>query len=447
MKKHFSSYWIRSGFFSFLQRFSVQIFGVITLILLTRTLSTSDMGVWSLFLIITGLFEMAKTSLLKNAHIKYVAGSADIKEKTAIASSSLLINLSITVLFFLLLLIFSDKVVFLLNTSSDLATALYYFIPGLLIMIFFSHLEAIQQSHLDFKGVFAGYFVRQSVFFISVAIHYFFKIPVTVPQLVIYQSISIAVGTIVLYIYSKKYIHHTFNPAKPWVIKIMNYGGYIFGSGILATAFSSVDSLMSSTLYNQSTVAFYSIANRVNGIVDMPSYVAAEILFPKSSKALNEEGTEKVKYMFERMVGILFTFTVPATIGIILFAKLIIQIIAGSGYEPAIVILQIYMVGGIFRPLQNQAASLLNAIGKTKLCFIMNALTVLLNIICNYTCFKLFGINGGAIGTLITLMIFNFFWYLTIKKEVGITITGILQHMKQTVQNSIAFLKNKLNKA
>src|SRR5882724_252976 len=108
LKKHFSSYWIRSAFYTFFQRFSLTFFGFINFVLLTRKLTIAQMGIWALFLTITGIFEATKSALLKNAHIKYVSSSDDVNEQTEVASSSFLINASISVVFVLLIIFFSN---------------------------------------------------------------------------------------------------------------------------------------------------------------------------------------------------------------------------------------------------------------------------------------------------------------------------------------------------
>jgi hypothetical protein len=84
LKKYFSSYWIRSAFYTFLQRFSLTLFGFVNFLILIRSLSKPQMGVWAFFLVVTTLFESTKSNLLKNAHIKFVGNSN--REKTAIAS-------------------------------------------------------------------------------------------------------------------------------------------------------------------------------------------------------------------------------------------------------------------------------------------------------------------------------------------------------------------------
>ena len=66
------------------------------------------MGIWALFLTVTGIFEAVKTNLLKNAHIKFASATTDKDEKISIASSSFIINALISAGFILFLLIFSS---------------------------------------------------------------------------------------------------------------------------------------------------------------------------------------------------------------------------------------------------------------------------------------------------------------------------------------------------
>lgn len=103
------------------------------------------MGTWALFLTVTSVFEATKSGLLKNAHIKYVSGSDDLNEKISVASSSFLINVLITFVFIVFLIFFSGWMSSILNAGEELSATLYWFIPGLIFMVFFSHFEAIQQ--------------------------------------------------------------------------------------------------------------------------------------------------------------------------------------------------------------------------------------------------------------------------------------------------------------
>jgi lipopolysaccharide exporter len=438
LKKYLSSYWIRSAFFTFLQRFTLTFFGFVNFVILIRGLTKPQMGVWAFFLVVTTLFETTKTNLLKNAHVKFVAGDGG-SAKTAIASSSLILNATISLLFIGFLFLFSGVLSNWLKTGKELEDMLKWFIPGMIALVFFSHLEAVSLSHFDFKSVFAGNFSRQVVFFAIIISHQIFKIPFSIVHLAIYQSISIAFGLIVLYLFSKKHLLHRFNPSWEWTRKILGFGGYIFGIGILSNIFANVDQIMIARFTSsKSLVASYNAATRITALIEIPSYAAAEILLPKVSQVSVTDGLARVKYIYERMVGILLCFTTPLALFIILFPNFVIGIIAGAQYADSAFILQMYMISGIIKPIQNQAANILLYIGKSRLCFILNVFYLLLNFLMNYICFKSFGPYGAAIGNVITCVSGTLAWYYILHKIVGAEISQIAKHVLETYKTIFA---------
>jgi O-antigen/teichoic acid export membrane protein len=448
LKKYLNSYWIRSAYFSFLQRFSLIFFGLINFILLARVLPTvSEMGTWALFLTITTLAEITKSALLKNAHIKFVSGKVENDVKSIVASSSLIINLSLTLIYLLLIVFFGKQLAELLNSAEDLPIMLNWFLPGLVAMAFFAHFEAVQQSHFDFKGVFAGNLVRQSLFFVFIAIHFITHRPLPLHLLPIYLSISIVVGTIVLYFYSKKYLLHRFNPSLQQVKELILYGGYIFGSSVLSAIFSNLDQLLTATFLSTSSVGYYNAAKRINGFIDIPTYAGAEILFPKMSQASEEEsGLNRVKNLYEKMVSLLLCFIIPVAFVIILIPKLIILILAGEKYTGAALVLQIYMVISIVGTLQHQAATALDSVGKTRLTFFVNLISLFLKLGITYACLFYFGFYGAAYGALITAVITSIIWYFLMKQQVGFSILSLPHHMKFYYLKGFENLKTVFNR-
>ena len=394
------------------------------------------MGIWAFFLIITTLFETNKTNLLKNAHIKYVAGNNE--EKIGIASSSLVLNTLVSFIFIGLLFGFSGPISRWLHTGEELEQMLKWFTPGIVALVFFSHLEAVSQSHLDFRSVFAGYFARQVLFFLLILSHQVFKIPFSLAHLALYQSISIGVGALVLFSFAKKHLTYRFNPSFAWMKKLLGFGGYIFGSGVLTSIFTNLDQLMIAKLtrgtgvHAISMVANYNAASRINALVDIPSYAAAEVLLPKVSQVDVKQGFEKVKYMYERTVGILISFTTPIALFILLFPQFVITVITGTQYADASFILQMYMLSGIIRPVQNQAANILMYIGKARLCFILNCIYLAVNFGINYLCLHYFGPYGAAIGNVVTCFLGVMVYYVILKNIIGIDFQNIFQYVVDT---------------
>jgi lipopolysaccharide exporter len=415
--------------------------------LLTRTLSIELMGEWALFLTITGIFEQTKSSLLKNAHIRYVSNTKDKEEHIRVASASFLMNMAITVLFILAILIFSTWLGRWFHAGRELGIMLRWFIPGMIFMAFFGHLEAVQQSFMDFKGGFAGYLVRQVCFFGVILGYKLSGHMLSLTMLSVYQSIAIGLGTMVLFLYTRQYLHFQFRTDRMQVKRLIGFGGYIFGSSMVANVSLNLDQLMTAKFIDPGSMAYYTVASKINLLVDIPSYAASEIIFPKASRALMEEGKEKVRYLFERMVAVLLAFTIPTAVVIIIVPRLLTTIIAGRAYGLAAPILQLYMITGIFRPAQNQAANLLNSIGKPKLVFIANTVYLLLFLGINYLCLSRIGFYGAAVGTLITSFIGFVAWYFIMRKEIGLQPANIGFYIIDTYKQLARRLSGMLRKS
>jgi lipopolysaccharide exporter len=176
-------------------------------------------------------------------------------------------------------------------------------------------------------------------------------------------------------------------------------------------------------------VANYNSASRISTMISIPSYAAAEILLPKVSQVDLNNGYDQIKYMYERMVGVLLCFTTPAALFIFLFPKFVITLIAGTQYQDAAFILQMYMLSAMVLPIQNQAANILLYIGKARLCFLLNFLFLGINFGLNYLCFKQFGPYGAAIGNVIGCTLGTIVWYLVLRKTVDIEYNNILKYV------------------
>ena len=254
----------------------------------------------------------------------------------------------------------------------------------------------------------------------------------TLIELAYYQSISILVGSLILFESTRKYIQFVFSPSLIGMRKLIGYGKYIFTSTALANIASNIDQVMTSGFLSSSTVAYYNTASRINLVIDMPSYAAAEILFPKTSIASSENDSKKINFYYEKMVALLMCITIPASLFILIFPRLPILLIAGKEYYAAAPILQLYILTGLLRPMQNQSANLLNAIGKPSLCLKINFIMLVIYLLINYLCLIHLGFYGAAIGTLITTVLGSVLWYYVMKVQISINFKNIFRYMIET---------------
>jgi O-antigen/teichoic acid export membrane protein len=192
---------------------------------------------------------------------------------------------------------------------------------------------------------------------------------------------------------------------------------------------------MTSKFLNPITVSYYSTAYRISGIIDIPIIAAADVLFPKMAQASTNEDSNKVRYFLEKTTALLLCLIIPTTIFIIIFSKLIIQIIAGSTYLEASIILQVYLIRNTIGIFQIQSANTLISIGKSKLHFLLNSIGFVLKIVITYFCLKYFGFYGAALGSLIMPTLNFIIWYFVMKKQINVNVKNIIKYMLEFYQN------------
>jgi O-antigen/teichoic acid export membrane protein len=187
---------------------------------------------------------------------------------------------------------------------------------------------------------------------------------------------------------------------------------------------------MTASLMNSVYVAYYDVAARINNLIDIPTTATADIVFPQSARAYHNEGPERVKYIYEKMVGILIGLVLPVSIIVFIFSKQIVLIIAGQKYIEAGTIIRIAMLYAFMRPIQNQAANILNSMNKPKTTFFLNLSILTVSLILNYLLIKNMGFLGAAYGSILTTIFSLALTYYLLKKSINVTVPDIF---KQTI--------------
>ena len=131
------------------------------------------MGLWALFTTVTGMVEMVKVGLLRNATIKFIHHPGYNANQKEIQVASLIINIAFTIIIILVLILFGKLLANVLNTPR-----LYYLlllsIPLFVLQILYNHCEIVQQAYMKYPPIFMATMVRQGLFFAGVVLLFFF---------------------------------------------------------------------------------------------------------------------------------------------------------------------------------------------------------------------------------------------------------------------------------
>jgi O-antigen/teichoic acid export membrane protein len=424
LKKRAASFWLNAMFYTMLQRISLFVFGVIGYMILVRGFSTETNGVWALYITLFSLFEAVKQGLLRNPTIKFLSMREYNSKKDVIQSSSLFINIIFSLIVISFVLAFGEQIAGWLKAPA-LRLLLLVSSINILLLVPFNHCEILLQSTFRFDTLFKSAFIRQGIFFTGLLILYFlFRDLFTLVNVLIIQILALTIALVYLYSKTSPLLMQRFVYESELLLKFFHFGKYTFGTNLFAGLSRSFDHFITAAVLGpvqgKNYVAYYNTVARINNMVDVPSLAAADVLYPKNVEALEKEGIEKVKYYFEQVIGTILAFIVPLSLIIFLFPRLIIFIVAGPEYYPAIVILQMTILFSMVRPLSYQFGSTLDAIGKPNVNFVANVLLMITNLVLTFIFLKIYGGIGAAYATMIYYSLSLVVMLLLLKKYLNI---------------------------
>jgi O-antigen/teichoic acid export membrane protein len=431
LKKRAASFWLNAMFYTMLQRVSLFVFGVFGYMILVRGFSTATNGVWALYITLFSLFESIKQGLLRNPTIKFLGQRNYTERNEAVQSSSIFISTIFSLLVISIIFGFDEQIAGWLKAPA-LQKLLIVSSINILLLIPFNHCEILLQSQYKFDTLFRSAFIRQGIFFGGmVVLYFFFAQHFTLINVLTLQILALIIALIYLYNQASEMLTKKFIYDAELSMKFFHFGKYTFGTNLFAALSRSFDHFITAAilgpLQGKTYVAYYNTVARINNMVDVPSLAAADVLYPKNVEALEKEGIEKVKYYFEQVTGTILAFIVPLSLIIFLLPKLIIFIVAGTDYYPAIAILQLTILFSMVRPLSYQFGSTLDAIGKPSLNFFVNLLLMLVNFALTIIFLKMYGGIGAAYATVIYYSLSMIVMLLVLKKHINIEAKNIVK--------------------
>jgi O-antigen/teichoic acid export membrane protein len=432
-----SSFWLYSIFYTLLQRFSLFFFGTVSYMVLVRGLKeegneTGKYAIWALYLMIITIFETVKQGLLRNPTIKFLGMLEHKENKAAVQSASLFINIVFSLICLLLLMLLHTQIASWLN-APQLSKMLLYSSFFIILLIPFNHCEIILQANFRFSDLFWSYFIRQGFFFIATLLLFFiFPQYFNLINLMWLQIAALFLGVVVLFFMSRSYLLKYLDFQPHIVSRMFHFGKFIFGTNLFSNLARSFDHFITAALLGNAGkpyVAYYNTVARINNMVDVPSLAAADVLFPKNVQTLENEGIEKVKYYFEKMVGTLLAVIVPVSLVIFIFPRFIIYILATSDYYGAVPILQLMILFSLVRPLSFQFGSTLDAIGKPNINFWANFFFMIIQLALTWFMLQKYGGMGAAYATAINSVITFFIMIAILKKYINVELLNIFRYI------------------
>ncbi|MEM1324607.1 MAG: flippase [Bacteroidota bacterium] len=412
------SYWIRSGALTLMERFATQFLALISVMLLFRALTKAEVGQWATFLAIVTIVEVGRTGLLQNALVRFLS-TAESTTYRQIATASFVLNLLITIPLAALIYGLSDTLSEVVR-APQIAILFKWYALTTIALIPFLQFNFMQQANLEFRGIFWSAVVRQSLYFLYIAIFFGLDWDISLTALVIVRTVGIVLGTVVTYFFAKPFLQFAQQVDWSWVKQLFNYGKYVMGTNLSTMFYKSIDRIMIARFLGEVPVGIYDAAIKVTNLAEAPTFSMASILFPQSARRLSE-GKAAIKQLYEKAVGAILAILLPALLFVLVFAEWIIWVVAGEAYLEASNILRVTMFYGLFIPYAVQFGTVLDSTGRPRINFIFTLASALLNVVFNYLFIVQYGAIGAAYGTLTTYAIAFIAMQIYLGRTFGIT--------------------------
>lgn len=398
--------------------------GFANIFLLARSYPKDVFGEWVLYLSGMAMVEMIRNGITRTPLVRFVAGSANQKEREQIIGASWLLSVGVTLAIIILFL----PIYFLFQEPIDgKGFGLFFkWYPLLAVVILPLNTGlSILQADRKFGSILSLRFVNMFFFFTFLIINYFW-LNLDILYVVWIHILSHLLASAYAMLRRWSGVRTIFKASLESLKTQLKYGKFSLGTLIGSNLLKSSDTFIIGIMLAEPQVAFYSIPLKLIEIVEIPMRSFVAVAFPKMSKASREGNDQTVRSVFYQYTGIVSWLFLPLVLLLFLFAGPLTVLLGGPEYADSSLIFKIFLIYALLLPLDRFSGVCLDAINRPNLnmikVFFMASANIIGDIIAIYFFKSLEAVAMVTIvNVLVGVLVGN--WYL--KKELGIQVRKI----------------------
>lgn len=389
MKNHILKSMSRSNnFFSVLSNGIGAIVGLLSFILLTRTLEKTEFGAWVIYISAATFLDILRNGLVHTALVRFYSG-AETDEKKIIVGSSWLIALGVTAVLWIFVVtvsfIFADSI----QTSS--------------FDLFFRWYPIYALASLPY-GLAAWLLHAKQNFDRLLILRVLFRAGFLLFLLFNAGFLHWGVESIILGHIGVNLLMSIFSLLKGWtefntifqaerkkVMELLHFGKYCIGTLLGSNLLKSSDIFIIGWLLGPVAVAVYSVPLKLIEIIETPLRGFTATALPEMSKrSINNQMKSFCDY-FIKYSALLTVLLLPIIAGCFVFADKLVLLVGGENYRNSAILLQIFCVYSIFLPLDRYLGMALDSINKPQYNFLKMIIMVVVNVGGNFLAIRVWG--------------------------------------------------------
>lgn len=351
----------------------------------------------------------------------------------------------------------SVKMIFLLSISLILITIITYlltekggleehrtsFFLGLILVFFFSfiHLRGVQL--VGMKKVALGQLPEQiivpGVFIILLLIStHFLEMQLSPQQALILKIISaitaIIIGTVLVNHFSPKELKNASpeSDGRSWSLNAIQLAGI---NGVYRL--NSESSLIILGLFvNSSEIGLYKAAVNFSIFASIALQVINLVVAPQFASMYAKKEIERLQKLVTVSARVILIMNLFITIILAIWGKAILSLAYKPEFVDSYPVLLILLIGQCVNSATGSVGYLLNMTHKEKFVIKGVSIATLLNIVLNFALSPRYGMIGAAIGTTVSMVVSNIYFWFAVRKHLGINSFFIpLKYQDKTLES------------
>ena len=200
--------------------------------------------------------------------------------------------------------------------------------------------------------------------------------------------------------------------------EMVRFSSPMMFSGIMIYLLNWTDVFMLGSMTSSEELGHYNLAYKVASLGMLVIMSMNVVLAPRIAALFSEGNLQELHKTVKKTTHLIIVLTVPLVLGLILFSEYILTFFGKdfSGGHQALVIISI---GFMLNAATGNVDQILNMTGNQKLLQNLTIAGFIINVALNAALIPKYGINGSAVASLITNVLFNLVCVYYIKKKLG----------------------------
>jgi len=223
-----------------------------------------------------------------------------------------------------------------------------------------------------------------------------------------YLLSSVFAGGYTIYLLKRKVTLSTeFNHFKADARRLFSYSWPLALKNATRRLLGNTDIVLVGALLASSAVGYYRVGYVISQL-GMIALVSITYLYtPRVARRYDDDDQAGIAHLYRRATKWSTLLTLPLIAPMLYFPDEIIQILFGAEYTAGSIVLIILAADVLFRVGMGPASATLQAIDRTKVDFVTNVMTTIVNAGMSYILISNLGILGAAVGTFASILFMN----------------------------------------